>query len=67
MMFVPEAEAIHKIGASVRSDPVGAATIKRMSMARYYYKHKSLAANIVVQSALIFTGLLRKLTKSRFQ
>jgi hypothetical protein len=58
-LFVPEAEAVHEVGASVRSDPLGAASAKRASMKRYYRKHKSFSANLALQAALMITTLLR--------
>jgi len=62
-MFVPEAEAVHEVGASVKSDPLAAAVVKRASMMRYYRKHKSFSANIVVRIALKITTLLRIATE----
>jgi len=59
-VFVPEALAVHEVGASVRLDPVAACVAKRASMMRYYRKHKSFWANIVVQVALMITKLLQK-------
>ncbi len=58
-MFVPEAQAVHEVGASVRSDPIASAVAKRASMMRYYRKHKSFGANIVVQVALMVATLLQ--------
>ena len=55
-LFVPEAEACHDIGGSVRSDPAAAQRAKRTSMLLYYRKHKSLAARLVVQAALLLTA-----------
>jgi len=52
-LFVPEAQAVHEVGASVRSNRIGAASAKRASMKRYYRKHKSFSANMVLQAALM--------------
>lgn len=58
-VFVPTAEAVHEIGASVKSDPLAAAIAKRVSMRRYYRKHKGTAANLVVGTALLLNALWR--------
>ncbi|MBN2208662.1 MAG: glycosyltransferase family 2 protein [Candidatus Coatesbacteria bacterium] len=55
-LFVPEAEAVHEVGASVKSDPLAAASAKRASMKRYYRKHKPMSANVVLQAALMITA-----------
>ena len=54
-VFVPEAHAVHEVGVSTRSNELAAAIAKRMSMMRYYSKHKSIAANIVIRAAILVT------------
>ena len=56
-MFVPEAQAVHEVGASTRANLLGAAIAKRISMIRYYSKHKRVAANIAVRAAVLLTTL----------
>ena len=56
-VLVPEAQAGHEVGASTRGDLLGAAIAKRISMIRYYSKHKRAAANVVVRAVVLLTTL----------
>ncbi|MBN1592077.1 MAG: glycosyltransferase family 2 protein [Candidatus Coatesbacteria bacterium] len=56
-IFVPDAQAIHEIGASCRSNPTETDIMKRESMMRYYRKHKSLCTNVVLWIAVLLSSL----------